>query len=50
MVARGGQGDWAEPSLACDACPAPGLTMVTANARESDRVPGLAVEVWREIG
>ena len=29
-------------------CVAHGLTMVTANIREFERVPGLAVEVWSE--
>jgi tRNA(fMet)-specific endonuclease VapC len=31
-------------------CVAHGLTMVTANAREFERVPGLDVEVWRDEG
>ena len=29
-------------------CIAHGLTMVTANVREFDRVPGLSLEVWRQ--
>ncbi len=29
-------------------CVAHGLTMVTANVREFERVPGLAVEVWSD--
>ena len=31
-------------------CIAHGLTMVTANVREFDRVPGLAVEEWSDAG
>ncbi len=31
-------------------CIAHGLTMVTANAREFERVPGLEVEVWSDEG
>jgi tRNA(fMet)-specific endonuclease VapC len=31
-------------------CIAHGLTMITANAREFERVPGLDVEVWRDEG
>lgn len=30
-------------------CLAYGLTMVTANAREFGRVPGLAIEVWETV-
>lgn len=31
------------------ACLAHGLTMVTANAREFERVPGLQVETWSDV-
>jgi len=31
-------------------CVAHGLTMVTANIREFERVPGLQVESWRDLG
>jgi tRNA(fMet)-specific endonuclease VapC len=32
------------------ACIAHGLTMVTANLREFERVPGLQVEAWADLG
>ena len=32
------------------ACLAHGLTMVTANVREFERVPGLQVETWTDAG